>query len=254
MGAVIHGKAAAIAATPILSALGMNAVPAIGVWFGGWPPATAMVVYLAETLLIVMVTALRLRLLLPARWDPPAAASSAPTPLTPMLATARWQVRSGKSFSRSRVGMRSQPAMTLQSNQVQTRADLIQSFLILAGGFAAGAGVFLLAITLISRMLDLAATGRVLGPSLLTLSAILLIGLVVDVILLRQASPAQAELWIQQSLGRVFLIYLAVFIGTVLAVFFQAMWFVTPFIVLKTIVDIGGPIQQAIKQVRGVIT
>lgn len=55
------------ASVPLLTGAGINAVPVAGLLFGGWPPETTMMVYIVETALLVAVTALRLRLLAPAR-------------------------------------------------------------------------------------------------------------------------------------------------------------------------------------------
>jgi predicted lysophospholipase L1 biosynthesis ABC-type transport system permease subunit len=161
-----------------------------------------------------------------------------------LFAPAQTFFSTGKTRSQTHAAIRHQMA----SVPSQKRADVIQSFGILAGGFAIATGIFLLAITHMAGMLDIELTRRALGPSLLTLSACLLGSLAVDVVLIGQVEQIQAEAWVQQSLGRVFLIYLAVFIGVFLALFFQAVWFVTPFIVLKAIVDIGGPVQRMVKR------
>jgi hypothetical protein len=55
------------ASVPMLSGAGINAVPVGGIVLGGWPPETTMAVYIVETALLVAVTALRLRLMAPAR-------------------------------------------------------------------------------------------------------------------------------------------------------------------------------------------
>lgn len=53
------------AGVPVVSGVGVNAVPVAGALFGGWPLETTMAVYILETALLVAVTALRLRLLAP---------------------------------------------------------------------------------------------------------------------------------------------------------------------------------------------
>lgn len=53
----------------VFGALGINAVPVAGTLAGGWPPATTLVVYLAETVLLVAIITLRLRLLAPERLE-----------------------------------------------------------------------------------------------------------------------------------------------------------------------------------------
>jgi hypothetical protein len=222
----ISGKSIGSAAIAAMSALGVNAVPVLGLLVGGWPPATAMAIYLAEAMLIAGVTALRLRLLAPARWEvrtPPGMVVLQP-PAT------RWRARLQKT---------------------QTRAELIQGFLLLSGSFALGSGVFLLVITLKAGLIDLELTGRVLGPSLLAVALFQLLSLAADTVLLGRVSQERAEAWMRQSLGRVFLIYGAVFAGTVLALFVHATWFIGPFIALKLISDVGGPVALTIRQLRG---
>lgn len=55
--------------TPVFRAAGLNAVPALGVFLGGWEPVTALVVYLAETVLLVAFTTLRIALFAPERLE-----------------------------------------------------------------------------------------------------------------------------------------------------------------------------------------
>jgi len=58
----------------------------------------------------------------------------------------------------------------------------------------------------------------------------------------RPLTLAKTENYLKQSMGRVALLFLAVFIGIFVALFVDK-WFVIPFIALKTIVDIGGFMQ-----------
>jgi hypothetical protein len=60
---------------------------------------------------------------------------------------------------------------------------------------------------------------------------------------------AAGEAWVAQSLGRVFLLFLAVFVG-VFAASFSNDWFVMPFIALKTIVDLGTHAQAIVNMFR----
>ena len=60
--------------------------------------------------------------------------------------------------------------------------------------------------------------------------------------MLRPFSLKKSEFFLTRSLGRVFLLFLAVFIGIFLAAYADK-WFVIPFIALKTIADIGEQIQ-----------
>lgn len=53
----------------LFGAVGINAVPVTGTLAGGWPPETTLAVYLVETLLLVAIIAVRLRLLAPERLE-----------------------------------------------------------------------------------------------------------------------------------------------------------------------------------------
>jgi hypothetical protein len=55
--------------TPLLRTAGLNAVPILGVLLGGWEPPTALVIYLAETVLLIAFTAVRIALFAPARLE-----------------------------------------------------------------------------------------------------------------------------------------------------------------------------------------
>jgi hypothetical protein len=66
------------------------------------------------------------------------------------------------------------------------------------------------------------------------------LGFLGDLFLLGPLPPVKAEALLEQSLGRVFMLYLAVFAGVFLALFMDH-WFILPFAVLKTIVDLAVP-------------
>lgn len=65
---------------------------------------------------------------------------------------------------------------------------------------------------------------------------------VVSVLTLRPLPLRRAEFLLSKSMGKTALLFIGVFIGAFLSPFDKS-WFVIPFIVLKTIADIGEPIQ-----------
>ncbi len=185
------------ASVPVLSGLGINAVPLTGLFFGGWPPETTMAVYIVETALLVGITALRLRLLAPTRL----------------------QTSSGRS---------------------QNRAEAIQGFLLLTGGFTLAGAIF--SAFFLSRTIDLALTWRALVASLPVFVAVQVLALLADLLLLRQVSQAQAERWMLPGMRRGCVLYGAVFGGAIAAMFgFQA--YAYPFIALKLLMDVGVAVE-----------
>ena len=71
--------------------------------------------------------------------------------------------------------------------------------------------------------------------------------LVADLILWRRLSLAQAETLLLQSLRRAFVLYFGVFIGLCGAAY-AGSWFVVPFMVLKTLMDLGTQVEYFLKR------
>ncbi len=63
-----------------------------------------------------------------------------------------------------------------------------------------------------------------------------------DLLMFRPLSLAQAGIFLKRSMGRVALLFLSVFLGIFLAAVADK-WFVIPFVVLKTCVDVSEQIQ-----------
>jgi hypothetical protein len=51
-------------------------------------------------------------------------------------------------------------------------------------------------------------------------------------------TPESASNFLNQSMGRVALIYISIFIGMIVGLLFSAHWFIYPFAVLKTIQEL----------------
>lgn len=191
-------------AIPLVRITGLNAVPAMGVWLGGWEPPTAVVIYLAETLLLVAFTALRIALFAPER-------------------------------------------LVTQNGGLQSRAEFNRAFIVLAGSFTLGALVF--HAFALWQIFDLAITWRALLTGLPILIGIELMTLAGDWVFRHRADQTEAERWVIRCMRRVFVLFFAVFLG-----FLAAMWdfeyFLLPFIVLKVLMDVGIAAEQMLGAAR----
>ena len=180
-----------------LQALGINAVPVVGMFAADWSVETAMLLYLLENLIGIPLAALLVRLLAPAREDAP--------------------------------GMR-----------VRHRREILNTYLIVALSFSLGSAIFILFVVYRTTNGQVDFTGLRAGLGAIGLFALL--GFLVDLVYMRPRSLPRAEKVLERSLGRIFLLYLAVFVGMFLAIFGLASFFI-PFVVLKTLVDIGYLLQ-----------
>jgi hypothetical protein len=129
------------------------------------------------------------------------------------------------------------------------RRELIQGYLLLVGAFSLGCGVFMSVFffLLIKLPLDIAA----LRTGLLPIAGFLLLGFVADLLLLPPTPLAETDPLIRRSVGRVVLLYFAVFFGMVLAAFEHG-WFLWPFVILKTLADVEGVFPWAVRPQRAV--
>lgn len=209
----MNHKSILSAATHLLTLLGVNAVPAVGVFAGGWSVETAMLVYLLETLTMIVLSALRVRLLAPAREE----TADAP----PLLAGVTVTTSTGAAW---------------QVNKPRDRRQIIEGFLYVSFGFAAVSGVFIAVFLFLILKAPIAASDVAAGMvSILTFQ---LFELIADLLLWRRLSLAQAETLLLQSLRRAFVLYFGVFAGACGAAYVGS-WFVIPFIGFKTLMDVG---------------
>jgi hypothetical protein len=185
--------------TSILTALGSNAVPAGGVFLSGWAAETAVLLYLMENVVSLLLAVLRVRLLAPAGEDVPG----------------------GKPLK---------------------RMELLKAYLLIGLGFSVASAVFILGFLFLIPATKVDVQWQAIQWGLAGISAFQLFGFIWDLFLLRPLSLARGETLLKASLGRINLLYLAVFIGICVA-FFEGRWFLGPFVVFKTIVDIGAPLQ-----------
>lgn len=212
--------------TKVLSALGINAVPVVGFFGLGWGWENTILLYLLETLIGILLVVLRIRLLAPAREE--VIGASLPKPPA--------EISTGKRSSAKVIRY----AWPTPVGVLYDRTEMLKSYLLIAVSLTVGTAVFMLVfLFLLMRVeLDLAA----LRSGLVGIFTFQLLNLLGDLVWLRALSLAQAEKLLEQNMGRVALLYLAVFAG-VCAAPFHAYGFLLPFIGLKTMVDVGQPIQ-----------
>lgn len=129
----------------------------------------------------------------------------------------------------------------------QERRSMLQNFLVVALGFSLAVGIFLSFFIFGILKAPVAAADVASGVGWIIVFQ--LVGLIADLILWRRVSLDLANSFLEQSLGRVFLLYLAVFTGLCAAAYTNE-WFVYPFMGLKTMVDVGGQIQFFIRRMR----
>ena len=203
--------------TALAANLGINAIPAGLVLIGGNSAATAMVLYFLENLVSVLLAAARVRILAPS--DDEAYASMG---YDNIQTSVDGVVRSQKTILR-------------------TRRVLITDFVSLALIFSLGTGIFLSLFLFLVLQADI--PGSVILAGMEGIVAFQLVSFVADLVLLGPLTPAHAETLLDQSMGRVSLIYFAVFIGAILAAIVGNSGFVLPFAALKTITDLATTIQ-----------
>ena len=204
--------------TSTITVLGINAVPAGGLLLGGWAVETAVLLYLIENVVTVLLVGLRVRMLSPVReeWG-----SSRP-PEWVSVTTINGRTRRQKP------------------GPYRERSNLLTPFLLVGLVFSAACGIFLLLF--LFGILRVRVESEALRLGVAGMLAFQLFGFIWDYFLLRPLPLTQAETLLTASLGRVVLLFLAVFAGVFVALF-NDYWFLGPFIVLKTLVDVASQLK-----------
>lgn len=127
-----------------------------------------------------------------------------------------------------------------QAKKLVTRKEILQGYLVASIGLSLGSGIFLFAF--IFLILKAEIFWLTIFSALIWIFGFLILEFIADAIMLRPLSLAKAQIFLNRSLGRVVLLFLCVFIGIFVALFADK-WFIVPFVILKTIVDIGEQIQ-----------
>ncbi len=202
--------------TSVLAVLGINAIPAGIVLLGGNSAATALVLYFLENLVLVILAALRVRILAPANDEAYAdmGYDTVQTTVNGVVSTERRILRN--------------------------RRVLITDYLLVSLAFSIGLGIFIFMFLFVIGNANI--PGSVILSGLAGIVAFQLLHFFVDLALLGPLTPTQAGILLQKSMGHVALIYFAVFIGFFLAAA-NINWFVIPFVALKTISDLALSIQ-----------
>ena len=127
-----------------------------------------------------------------------------------------------------------------QTAKIRSRKELLQVYLLSSVGLTVGSGIFL--SVFIFGIMRADVTFPAVAEALIWISGFLVLEFVGDFIMLRPLSLAQADIFLTRSIRRVFLLFLGVFLGVFLAAFGVKM-FVAPFVILKTLADIGDQIE-----------
>ncbi|HEY3662052.1 MAG TPA: DUF6498-containing protein [Chthoniobacterales bacterium] len=198
----------------LITALGLNAIPAAGWFLGDWSAGTTLVLYWIETLLGTLLVGARI--LLHRRLRP---------------SKGHWSYQAPQT----------QPS--------PGRSTYLTAFLVPALVFTLAHGVFLAALGFMAVANHFAPEARVEpGPLLVGLSGLVLFqgaDFCLDLIWLRDCSFAWLERLGQQTLGRVFVIHLTI-IGGMMAVMFTGVnrHFFGVFIFLKTLLNCSVMVPQ----------
>lgn len=125
-------------------------------------------------------------------------------------------------------------------NEYKKRGKLIADFSMISFGFLGILTIFACGFVLLVLKAEIDPKNVLYG--FLLVVGFLLGEFVVNILTLRPLPLRKAEFFLSKSMGKTALLFIGVFIGAFLSAYEKA-WFVIPFIVLKTIADIGEPIQ-----------
>lgn len=206
-----------------VSRLGVNGIPAGIVLVGGENPETAMILYFLENIITIILVVGRVWWLAPA--DDPAYRRLRP------------------NFSQLTINGRP----VSRNHTPNNRYSLIINYLVAALGLSAGSGLFLFLFVWLVMAVEV--SGRVILTSLGGIVAFQLLNFVSDLCFMEPLAGENVEPFLAQNLGRVVLLFLAVFIGLFLALWAKA-WFILPFALLKTTLDLTQPLQILFKQAK----
>ena len=126
------------------------------------------------------------------------------------------------------------------SPKYKRKGKLVADFLVISLGLLAATTIFMLAFLLLvlKATIDLSVAGWALAA----VFGFQLGEFFLDLLTVRPLPLKRAEALLTRSMGRTALLFICIFAGIFLAAVVSE-WFLVPFVVLKTIVDIGEPIQ-----------
>ncbi len=192
------------------SAVGINAIPVAAVLAWGRSLQTGMVLYFLETLVGTVLTVVFVLLRAPAE-DPGYASIASGTTTSTVNGHTTYHHQSG------------------------SRRSLLEGYLIFSVGFAVVPSVFFLFWMFVVAHAGIDAAAITSG--LAGMAAFQALNFIAELVACRVLTPAGANAVINQSMGRVALIYVSVFAGMAVALLFAAAWFIVPFSILKTLAD-----------------
>jgi hypothetical protein len=137
------------------------------------------------------------------------------------------------------------PASEAIEGKEKSRGESLRTFFLIAVPFTCGAAVFALVVVLIREEYSIRPHELASGLALMVLFQ--LIAFATGLRRLRGTTLAEFENMLVSVLGRVFLLAFAVWAGLFLVFFFSTA-FVIPFMVLKTIADLGELNPTALKR------
>jgi hypothetical protein len=205
----------------ILQALGINAVPIFGFFGEGWSPGTALAIYWVESVLVILFMSVRIGL------------------------HRRWTQKAGHyrglAISRSSTGKR--------PTRAERGTTLGSGYRSVAIPFTAVHGLFLGLLLFLFLPKEFGPEAGVslpdLGRGVAGVTLFLVIGLVTDVVGLRDRSFLWMESSVSRALGRIFVVHLTIIFGMFGAMFFHApSALFAVFAALKTLVDLGSALPQ----------
>lgn len=126
------------------------------------------------------------------------------------------------------------------SSKLKTRKEVFKLYLTLGLGFTLAAGIFIAAFVFL--VLKAKVDFQSIQTAILWIFGFQIVLFAADMSMLRPLNLLQAQLYLNRSLGRIFFLFLCVFIGLFVALFADK-FFVLPFIILKTLIDIGETVQ-----------
>ena len=197
----------------IISTLGINFIPIELYYSGEFSGEDSMLFYSLENFLGIAVSTLFVLVLAP-------------------------REELNKDFSLPKDQREQYPAFKLGGTRRKTQ--LLWQYLTFSVLFSVWTLLFILVFLFLvfKRPIDIGE----IGDALVWILAFLALEVIGDWLLLRPMTLAASEGYLKHSMGRVAVLFLSVFIGSFLA-FFANGYFVIPFIILKTLTDIGVVIE-----------
>lgn len=120
------------------------------------------------------------------------------------------------------------------------RSKLLTDFAMISFGFLGILTVFVSGYIFLALKAEVTARNILYGFAIV--AAFVVAEFLVSLLTLRPLPLRKAEFLLSKSMGKTTLLFIGVFIGAFLSAF-EKTWFVIPFVVLKTIADIGEPIK-----------